>query len=262
MIKHAGLVTIVTTSGLLYTALTHEPDLAEFDRKELESVLEADRTKLIIDPNIEDYRTRFAYMMINYAVRENERLRAARAFIPGIITRQTKQVDRDPALALLITHFEIDQHSSLDTIETELYLRVDGLPPALVATQAAIESAWGRSRFAVEGNNYFGHQCYAQGCGIKPKSSSSKNLEVRRFDTIGDSVAAYYQNINTHNAYRTLRQQRLDLRNKNQPVTTEALIPTLGSYSELGNKYLKILRSVFRSEYIKLAQQIEPHADQ
>ena len=161
-----------------------------------------------------------------------------------------------------MTHFDIDPDTSLDYIEAELYLRVDGLPPALVATQAAIESAWGESRFAIEGNNYFGHQCYEQGCGIKPKQSKKKALEVRRFETIGDSVAAYYQNINTHRAYRDLRKLRLDLRTQNQPLTTKALIPTLSRYSELGQKYLRILRSVFRSDYIQLAQQVESDAGQ
>ena len=262
MIKHATLATVVATAGLLYTALTHEPDLAAFDRKELESLIESQRPALLVNASIEDRRQQFARLMMDYAEQENERLRAVRAFIPGIIERQTKHVDRDPALALLIKHFELDPNTALDHLEAELFLRVDGLPPALVATQAAIESAWGQSRFALEGNNYFGHQCYAQGCGIKPKGNTKKNIEVRRFDTVGDSVAAYYQNINTHKAYRKLRQVRLDLRIQNEPLTTKALIPTLSRYSELGKQYLKILRSVFRSDYIQLAQQVEPHASQ
>jgi Bax protein len=262
MIKHAALVTVVATAGLLYTALTRETDLAEFDRKELEALIESQRPALALNSLVEDRRQQFARLMMDYAEHENERLQAARAFIPGIIERQTKTIERDPALALLVTHFEIDPHTSLDHIEAELYLRVDGLPPALVATQAAIESAWGESRFALKGNNFFGHQCYEQGCGIKPRNSKKKSLEVRRFETIGDSVAAYYQNINTHRAYRDLRQLRLDLRTQNQPLTTKELIPTLSRYSELGKKYLSILRSVFRSDYIQLAQQVEPYAGQ
>ena len=262
MIKHAALATVVATAGLLYTALTYEPDLAEFDRKELESLIESQRPALIVNASIEDRRQQFARLMMDYAEGENKRLLAVRAFIPGIIERQTKYVDRDPALALLIEHFELDPNMSLDHLEAELYLRVDGLPPALVATQAAIESAWGQSRFALEGNNFFGHQCYAQGCGIKPKGNINKNLEVRRFNTVGDSVAAYYQNINTHRAYRKLRHVRLDLRTNNEPLTSKALIPTLGGYSQLGKKYLKILRSVFRSDYIQLAHQVKPHASQ
>ena len=69
---------------------------------------------------IEDHRQQFARLMMDYAEHENERLVAARAFIPGIIERQTKQIDRDPALALLIEYFKIDPNNSLDHIEAEL----------------------------------------------------------------------------------------------------------------------------------------------
>ncbi|MFZ8871406.1 MAG: hypothetical protein ACO2YC_08355, partial [Litorivicinaceae bacterium] len=114
MIKHAALVTVVATAGLLYTALTRETDLAEFDRKELEALIESPRPALTVNPLVEDYRQQFARLMMDYAEQENERLRAARAFIPGIIERQTKSIEPDPALTLLMTHFDIDPDTSLD----------------------------------------------------------------------------------------------------------------------------------------------------
>lgn len=256
MIRNAILVAVFTAAALLYVALKLEPDLAQFERKKLETLINLPRPALPVDVHIKDSRQQFARLIMDYAENENHRLNTARAFIPGIIKRQTKKKAKkkeiDAALALLLTYFKIDPTSSLDSIEEQLYLRVDGLPSALVATQAAIESAWGSSRFALEGNNFFGHQCYQKGCGIKPKNNKSASLEVRRFDTIGDSVAAYYQNINTHKAYKETRKIRLALRQQDHPLTTKALIPTLGRYSELGSKYLKILNSVFRSDHIQL----------
>jgi len=260
VIKHAALITVVATAGLLYTALTHETDLAKFDRNELEALITSNRPALPLNATIEDRRQQFARLMMDYAEYENKRLLAARAFIPRIIERQTKHLERDPALALLMSYFAIDPDTPLDEVEAELYLRVDGLPPALVATQAAIESAWGQSRFAIQGNNYFGHQCYTPGCGMKPKKNRNKSVEVRHFDTIGDSVAAYYRNINTHKAYRKLRRTRLELQNKNKPLTAKELIPTLSSYSELGKRYLRILRSVLLSNYIQIAKQMDTNA--
>ena len=260
MIKHAALITVVATAGLLYTALTHETDLAKFDHSELEALIESSRPALSINATLKDRRQQFARLIMDYAENENERLLAARAFIPRIIERQMKHDERDPALALLISYFDINPKTSLDHIEAELYLRVDVLPPALVATQAAIESAWGRSRFAKQGSNYFGHQCYTPGCGIKPKNNQNKSVEVRRFDTVGDSVAAYYKNINSHKAYRKLRRTRSELRDNNKPLTAKELIPTLISYSELGKKYLGILRSVLISDYIQLAKQMDTNA--
>ena len=260
MIKHATLITAVATAGLLYTALTHETDLAKFDHSELEALIESSRPALTVNNTILDRRQQFARLIMDYAENENKRLLAARAFIPRIIERQTKHVELDPALALLISYFNINPDTSLDHIEEELYLRVDVLPPALVAAQAAIESAWGRSRFAKQGNNFFGHQCYTPGCGIKPKNNKNKSVEVRRFDTVGDSVAAYYRNINTHKAYRKLRRTRLGLRNNKKPLTAKQLIPTLRSYSELGTKYLKILRSVLHSDHIQIVKQMDKNA--
>ena len=74
MIKHAALVTVVATAGLLYTALTHEPDLTEFDRKELESLIKSKRPALAVNRMIEDHRQQFARLMMDYAEHENERL--------------------------------------------------------------------------------------------------------------------------------------------------------------------------------------------
>ena len=77
MIKHAALATVVATAELLYTALTHEPDLAEFDRKELESLIESQRLALLVTASIEDRRQQFALLIMDYAEQENERLRAS-----------------------------------------------------------------------------------------------------------------------------------------------------------------------------------------
>ena len=52
----------------------------------------------------------------------------------------------------------------------ELLKRVNTVPPSLALAQGANESAWGTSRFAQEGNNYFGQWCFQPGCGLVPKS--------------------------------------------------------------------------------------------
>ena len=65
MIKHAALVTVVATAGLLYTALTRETDLAEFDRKELEALIESPRPALTVNPLVEDHRQQFARLMMD-----------------------------------------------------------------------------------------------------------------------------------------------------------------------------------------------------
>ena len=126
---------------------------------------------------------------------------------------------------------------------TSILNRVDILPPSLVLIQAATESAWGTSRFAREGNNYFGMWCYQPGCGLVPRQrATGRTHEVRTFPAISASVEAYYKNINTHAAYKALRQIRAGERMNNRPVTSLKLINGLMNYSERREDYVKSLR--------------------
>ena len=84
----------------------------------------------------------------------------------------------------------------------ELLLRVDLIPASLALAQAANESAWGTSRFTILGNNIFGQWCYDEGCGIVPaRRAPGAKHEVKAFDTVQQSVEAYFLNINTHDSY-------------------------------------------------------------
>ena len=257
MMRHAGLATVLATATLVYTALVSEPDLARFDASELKGLLESPRPALEVDLALPDHRRQFADLIVRYAKAENARMTAAAVFISPAIARQKAQRDEspiDPALQVLVDYFNVPALESLDALERTLVARVAPLPPELVAAQAAIESAWGKSRFATEGFNLFGHQCYSSGCGIKPQGrTAASQIEVRRFDSIGDSVAAYYQNLNSHNAYRRLRQIRYELLSQNQSLEAHALLPGLSAYSEEGDAYLRSLRQLLRSEYVAAA---------
>ncbi|QIZ76591.1 glucosaminidase domain-containing protein [Ferrimonas lipolytica] len=117
--------------------------------------------------------------------------------------------------------------------------RVDVLPTEMVLVQAANESGWGSSRFAVEGNNYFGQWCFSKGCGLVPNArSSGLNHEVARFKDVDASVASYLNNVNTNPAYQELRKVRSWLRAAEQPVEAKDLIPSLTAYSERKQDYV------------------------
>lgn len=129
----------------------------------------------------------------------------------------------------------------------DLLSRVDIVPPSLALAQAANESAWGTSRFARLGNNYFGQWCFEKGCGLVPNSrDSGKTHEVADFDSPQQSVERYMQNLNRHNAYQPLRQVRSTLRANGQPVTGYALAAGLSKYSERGQAYIEELRAMMR----------------
>ncbi|MDQ6981669.1 MAG: glucosaminidase domain-containing protein [Mariprofundus sp.] len=129
-----------------------------------------------------------------------------------------------------------------------LQARVDIIPVEMALVQAANESAWGTSRFAQQGNNYFGQWCYQKGCGIVPKHRiSGATHEVQQFDNANHSVRAYMHNINTTRAYAGFRNIRQNLRVHKRPLNAEVLVVGLKSYSERGMAYVRIIQSMIRS---------------
>ena len=144
-----------------------------------------------------------------------------------------------------------DYPSDEQAIEV-LLSRVDIIPSSMVIAQAAIESGWGTSFFAQEGNNLFGEWCFKKGCGIVPsRRAASATHEVRKFDSIEDSINSYYRNINTHNAYRSLRDLRTKLRNTQDAFTGRALVTGLGKYSGRGDVYINEVRALISAKKLE-----------
>lgn len=137
-----------------------------------------------------------------------------------------------------------DYPSDKQAVEV-LLSRVDVIPPAMVIAQAAIESGWGTSVFAQEGNNLFGEWCFTKGCGIVPtRRAASAKHEVRKFDSIEDSINSYYRNINTNNAYRALRDLRAKIRHDETKFNGRTLVAGLGKYCGRGEIYIAEVRSL------------------
>lgn len=130
--------------------------------------------------------------------------------------------------------------------------RLGSVPPSMALAQAANESAWGTSRFAIDGHNYFGQWCYTEDCGIVPaKRSKNATHEVRVFDHPLDSVRSYVHNINTSPAYEHLRQLRLVSRKNNQPLSGRKLAAGLIKYSERREAYVKEIRHMIKGNNLE-----------
>jgi len=128
---------------------------------------------------------------------------------------------------------------------SELLRRMDVLPPALVLTQAALESEWGTSRFATEGNNFFGEKCFDKGCGIAPRDlPPGQTFEMATFDTPFDSTNKYILDINTDPAYAKLRSIRAQLRKNGRPITGRALAEGLESNSENDAAFIRKVKAM------------------
>lgn len=143
----------------------------------------------------------------------------------------------------------------------ELKRKVDAIPEELALVQAANESNWGRSRFAKEGNNLFGEWCFTEGCGIIPKrrSAGSKH-EVAAFTNVELSVRSYMRNLNSHPAYKMLRDIRYKRRQEGKEPKASELAVGLSKYAGIGNEYVRILRSMLKNnrELIDASSPVRP----
>ena len=141
---------------------------------------------------------------------------------------------------------------------TELKNRVDIIPISLAIAQAAIESGWGTSRFALQGNAFFGQKIIGSNVnGIKPIKNQNPYIKVRTFNTLKDSVSAYAKNLNTHKAYRTFRQVRKEKRSLSQALEGSNLVNTLRKYSELGEEYTEQVQSIIEKNNLEKFDYLE-----
>ncbi|MCV6599554.1 MAG: glucosaminidase domain-containing protein [Alphaproteobacteria bacterium] len=118
----------------------------------------------------------------------------------------------------------------------DLRLRLNTIPIPMLLAQAAIESAYGTSRFAEEGNALFG-QWTRDKNGMTPKEKPNSIWKVARFDTPLDSARAYAFNMNTNRSYAKFRE----LRNQGKDP-----IFGLAKYSQKGEEYINIVNSVIK----------------
>lgn len=137
--------------------------------------------------------------------------------------------------------------SNRSTFFKQVLLKVDQIPPSLVLAQAANESAWGTSRFAVKGNNLFGQWCFSKGCGLVPeRRDGNASHEVAKFSSVFNSVESYILNLNRHSQYKELRAIRFQLRDSNRPINGIQLANGLIGYSERGQEYVDEIQSMIR----------------
>ncbi len=126
----------------------------------------------------------------------------------------------------------------------ELIVRMDMIPVSIALAQAAKESGWGTSRFALEGNAIFGQWTW-DGQGIAPlQRDNDKKHKILKFPILRASVKAYKNNLNTHKSYSKFRDKRKELRNKNKNITGLSLTATLRNYAQTGSEYTKILNQI------------------
>jgi len=205
-------------------------------------------------PRVQDRKPLFIATILPLILRVNERVAQDRQRL----LRLEKRLKQGDELTLkqrewllhLAAEYKLDPVESVDALDlARLRRRVGVIPPSLAIAQAAIESAWGTSRFAKQGNAIFGQWTWDPADkGIVPKRRpEGRSYRVRAFDFLIDSVRGYVHNLNTAPAYRELRRIRAQLRQRGQPLSGTALAGGLIRYSERGAPYIADLRSIIRA---------------
>ena len=83
------------------------------------------------------------------------------------------------------------------------------VPTSIIIAMAGIESAWGTSRFSVEGNNLFGVRTWdLESDHMKPKDVPDAKFGLKKYATKCDSVKDMIRILNTHTAYTEFRVER------------------------------------------------------
>jgi len=129
---------------------------------------------------------------------------------------------------------------------SELIERIDIVPTSIALAQAAKESGWGTSRFALEGNAIYGQWTW-NGDGIEPlEKTKDQNHKILKFPLLRASVKAYIINLNTHRGYKGFREKRSALRKQNKKLAGLDLIHELDNYAQTGKEYTKILEQIIK----------------
>ena len=127
---------------------------------------------------------------------------------------------------------------------TTLKIRMDEIPVSLAIAQAAKETGWGTSRFALEGNALFGQWTWS-GEGIKPASADSEAThKIMKFKILRASVRAYQRNLNTHSSYKEFREARAIQRDNDGKLNSLELVKYLDKYAETGKEYIVVLKKI------------------
>ncbi len=140
--------------------------------------------------------------------------------------------------------------SGLRTIKLELLNKINTIPISLILAQSIIESGWGASRFAQEGNALFGQWTWKNDDGIKPKENLDANFSVKNFENLLESVNSYILNLNTHPAYKELRNFRISQYNGGKKVTGNDMANFLEKYAEIGFEYITKVKNMIKKNQL------------
>jgi len=186
-------------------------------------------------------------IILPLVLEENNRIRLDRKKLFSILNKNN---NTDQEIKWLNSKFK--QYGVVKKDLATLKIRMDEVPVSLALAQAAKETGWGTSRFAIEGNALFGQWTWS-GEGIKPAGadSSDGDHKVMKFKVLKASVRAYQRNLNTHNSYREFRLARAIMRDNEEELDSLTLANYLDKYAATGKEYTIVLKKIIQQNSLK-----------
>jgi Bax protein len=189
--------------------------------------------------NTAQKRELFIKILLPLILAENEKITDDRKKLFKIIAKDFNTAGERIWLKRRFKEYKIS-----DQDLSKLKMRMDIIPVSIALAQAANESGWGTSRFALEGNALFGQWTWSKK-GISPKKlDPNETHKILQFQILRASVRAYKNNLNTHNAYKEFRESRARLRQEDKNIIGTDLTKHLKKYASIGIKYVEIIEDI------------------
>ena len=190
--------------------------------------------------SVKEKKETFLQILLPLIVAENEKIIEDREHLSKIL-KGNETEESKIWLNKKYKKYKVSGRNINDLIE-----KIDIIPTSIALAQAAKESGWGTSRFALEGNAIYGQWTW-NGDGIEPlEKTKDQSHKILKFPLLRASVKAYITNLNTHRGYKSFRQKRLELRKQNKKLAGLELINELENYAQTGKEYTKILGQIIK----------------
>jgi len=188
----------------------------------------------------------FIKIVLPLVLSENNRIKRDRTTLFKILNKNNNTKSEKDWLKK-----KFKQYGVVSKDLSTLKIRMDIIPVSLAIAQAAKETGWGTSRFAIEGNALFGQWTFS-GKGIKPAGSDKNDKhKVATFSVLKASVRAYQRNLNTHSSYKEFRKARAIQRDNDENLNSLELANFLNEYAETGEEYTKIIKKIIEQNSLK-----------
>jgi len=221
-------------------ALRTTNDIKIFKNKKIEPI-NYTNTISLKNLQVSEKKQKFFHMILPAILISKENLKLKRERVISLMSTPKNELfeeDKEFLEELYKKYHTRDNQQLINRLRTH--------PVSIILAQAAIESAWGESRFFKEGNNIFGMWSYNKNePRIKAlRKRNGKAIYIKKYANISNAIDDYFVVIG-RGAYKSFRKQR---NITNDPLK---LVAYLVNYCELDNYPSKLKKFIVSNKLRK-----------